>query len=434
VDRHSAIVSLRAPAPGALSRSDSTDPDSILALIDPSTGFLIVDGRVSRGNVVQQYSDGVETWGELRRVEDVFDEAAVASMHPRPIVDADHTWVDTDNWGAVSKGATGPARVDEATGWATQQLAICDADMIAAVVDGEVIEISLGYECELVPEEGELDGVRYSFRQTNVRVNHAALGPRDWARAGNDARLIFDSRDKPDGGRVGVQVIEGDSTMKSKHKPKGKNKDTQRKSTDSKPTAKRATKDGTLMLGETEYEVADEVIEYIESLQAMLAEKSEDESEPEVMDEDEERDDEDEDEDEKKSDSKTRDKLDAIADAFKRYREDEPKRVDARARLFADAREILGRNAQLDGLPASAIHKQVIDRLLGDRAPKLDGKSDAYVEATYDTAMQLHRDSNSIGRVIGAGQIHGHHGDSKTPTLDSLQAEMIARMTGKKAS
>lgn len=423
VDRRTAVVRLR----GAEAKADSAppSPDAIQARIDPVTGFLIVDGRVSRGNVVQQYSDGETTWGELRRVEDVYDEAALASMSPRPIVDSAHTWVDSDNWAATSKGMTGAPRVDETTGWCTQQLAIADRAMIAQVVDGEAIEISLGYECNLVPEEGELDGVPYSYRQTDVRVNHAALGPRDWARAGNDACLIFDSTGSA-GEPVGVQVIEGDPIVKNKKtKNKNKSRDTKARAA----TPRHTVKDGKLMIGEAEYEVDDEVLAYFERLIAekeSAAEESEDMESEETMDEDMEI------EVEEKSDAKIRDRLEAIQDSFRRYREEEASRVDARARLFADAREILGRHANLDGLPAIEIHRQVIDKLLGSRAPKLDGRSAEYIQATYDNALALHRDAHSLTRAIGRSQIHGD--SNKTTSLDSLQADMMARMSGRKAS
>ena len=405
VDRRSVVVH---------SRGDSTAPaERIAAKIDAATGFLILDGRVSRGDCVQQYSDGVTTWGELRRVTDVYDEPALASMAPRPIVDSDHPWVDAKTWRELAKGSTGPPRVDPKSGWCTQQLAICDADMIAKVVDGEAIEISIGYECTLIPEDGEFEGTAYSYRQTDVRVNHVALGPRDWARAGNNACLIFDSSSSSE--RTGVQVIVGDTVTK-KTKPKQPKRSA--RATDRKlATKKSVVKDGMLMIDDVEYEVADEVIAYIDQL---LAGPSEELVDTEV-------------EEEERTDSNLKDRHDALSEEFRRYRDNEHSRVGARASLISDAREILGRHAKIDSLPTREIHKLVIAKVLGSSAPKLDGRSAAYVEATYDAAQRQRADSHSIVRTIGHGQIQSRSQDSNK-SLDSMQSDFMARLSGKKVS
>ena len=422
VDRRSVVVH---------SRGDSTGhAERIAAKIDAATGFLILDGRVSRGDCVQQYSDGVTTWGELRRVTDVYDEPALASMAPRPIVDSDHPWVDAKTWRELAKGSTGPPRVDPKSGWCTQQLAICDADMIAKVVDGEAIEISIGYECTLIPEDGEFEGTAYSYRQTDVRVNHVALGPRDWARAGNDACLIFDSSSSSE--RTGVQVIVGDTVTK-KTKPKQPKRSA--RATDRKlATKKSVVKDGMLMIDDVEYEVADEVIAYIDQL---LAGPSEELVDTEV--EEEERTEATEEfvdtevEEEERTDSNLKDRHDALSEEFRRYRDNEHSRVGARASLISDAREILGRHAKIDSLPTREIHKLVIAKVLGSSAPKLDGRSAAYVEATYDAAQRQRADSHSIVRTIGHGQIQSRSQDSNK-SLDSMQSDFMARLSGKKVS
>jgi len=425
VDRRSVVVHSRGDSVGG-------HADRIAAKIDAATGFLILDGRVSRGDCVQQYSDGVTTWGELRRVTDVYDEPALASMAPRPIVDSDHPWVDSKTWRELAKGSTGPPRVDSESGWCTQQLAICDADMIAKVADGEAIEISIGYECTLIPEDGEFEGTAYSYRQTDVRVNHVALGPRDWARAGNDACLIFDSASSSE--RTGVQVIVGD-TVKKKTKPKQPKRSA--RATDRKLAPKKsAVKDGMLMIDDVEYEVADEVIAYIDQLlagpseewlEAEVAEGGEateaTEATEELVDTEGE---------EERTDSNLKDRHEALSEEFRRYRDNEHSRVGARASLISDAREILGRHAKIDSLPTREIHKLVIAKVLGSSAPKLDGRSAAYVEATYDAAQRQRADSHSIVRTIGHGQIQSRSQDSNK-SLDSMQSDFMNRLSGKKS-
>ena len=197
------------------SRTDYASGRTLADMIDPVTGFLIVEGRLARGECVQTYSDGASSWGELRRERDVFDRAALASMSPRPIVDSSHTWVDTSNWSATSKGMVGEARIEQLPSgpWVIAELVIADAAMVELALTGEALEISLGYECQLVPERGTFAGQAYDYRQTQVRVNHAALGPRNWARAGNEARLLYDAG-RADGRHLFAwQQRLGDSSM-----------------------------------------------------------------------------------------------------------------------------------------------------------------------------------------------------------------------------
>lgn len=58
--------------------------------------------------------------------------------------------------------------------------------------DGRV-QLSLGYECDVVEEVGELDGEAYDHRQINRRYNHLAIV--DEARAGEEAQIRMDSVD-----------------------------------------------------------------------------------------------------------------------------------------------------------------------------------------------------------------------------------------------
>lgn len=198
------------------------------------------------------------------------------------------------------------------------------------------------------------------------------------------------------------------------------------------PTASK-TKDGVLVIGDVEYEVPDEVAEYVRAIHAQLAEKvGEDMDEEPVADEGDEEKSEDMD-DEEKSDSKrkpaktadaTAERLRAVEDGFDRYRKGEAERADARAELIADAREVLGRHADTRGKPAIEIQRMVIDRLLGSDAPDLAKASAEYVQATFDMAMKARDSSRSIGRAIGSGVLNSD-GGRKSVSLDSAYQHFL---------
>jgi hypothetical protein len=59
---------------------------------------------------------------------------------------------------------------------------------------GERKEISLGYTCQLDPTPGIFKGQAYDAVQKNIEINHVALGPKGWGRAGADCAIRNDSK------------------------------------------------------------------------------------------------------------------------------------------------------------------------------------------------------------------------------------------------
>jgi hypothetical protein len=81
------------------------------------------------------------------------------------------------------------------------KLTITDSKSIEALKSGKRKEISLGYACELEEVPGEFQGQRYDAIQRNIVVNHIALGPSGWGRAGSACSIKLDSKDA-------VQIME----------------------------------------------------------------------------------------------------------------------------------------------------------------------------------------------------------------------------------
>jgi hypothetical protein len=73
-------------------------------------------------------------------------------------------------------------------------LIIFHEDTIKAIERGERKEISLGYKCQLDPTPGVYNGESYDAVQTNIIINHVALGPKGWGRPGPDCAIHTDSK------------------------------------------------------------------------------------------------------------------------------------------------------------------------------------------------------------------------------------------------
>lgn len=110
-----------------------------------------------------------------------FSHAPVTMNHPSA------GSVTSDNWRELAVGEVSTAAHVDDDGWVSLPLVLKDAEAIAAVESGKR-ELSAGYSCKLVWVDGVTpDGVPYQAMQTNIRINHLAVV--DTARAGHEARI-----------------------------------------------------------------------------------------------------------------------------------------------------------------------------------------------------------------------------------------------------
>lgn len=154
------------------------------------SGAIRLDAAVTRVGVLQ-YSDGTDTWGELKLPQEVFAPDSLATLPGVPVTEGHPAeLVSPDTWSEVARGHVADAvRPERSTGLVVAPLVVSDGDAIAAVERGDLVEVSAGYTCDLEPSEGVFDGVPYRAIQRNIRFNHVALGPQGWGRAGADVRL-----------------------------------------------------------------------------------------------------------------------------------------------------------------------------------------------------------------------------------------------------
>ena len=336
-----------------------TDPertDGALATVDPETGFLRVDARLTRTGVFT-YSDAEgRSWGELRTDGQVFDEDTLDSFRLAVVTD-DHPsgFVTASTVRDVQIGSVGTdVRRDGDFVRATIQ--ITDADAIKAIQGGKK-ELSCGYTARVIQDQGVApDGATYAARQTEIRGNHVAIVDR--GRAGPRCRIL----DTPGASR---STIEGINTMKDTETPDTPDREDTR----------------AIQIGDESIEVAARVAAEIEKLRAdampTFPPKSEEDDEDESMD----------------SDSALRAKVDALQAQLDETRASESTRIDARVRLVTTARDILGAEAKTDGVSDAEIMRAAILAVSPTLAPRLDNNADdlGYLRASFDAAVDLHR-------------------------------------------
>ena len=155
-------------------------------------GRLKVRGRFSRTGI-QVYSDGTNEIREYRAPEDVFDAESMRSLCGMPVtVRHPRAMVNGANWRDLAVGHTGDMvtkaedeRHTEGAIW------LHDAAAIKAVQSKELKELSVGYTATLDEVPGVTpEGERYDARQRNIRGNHLALLGGGEARGGSTVRIL----------------------------------------------------------------------------------------------------------------------------------------------------------------------------------------------------------------------------------------------------
>jgi len=174
-----------------------------------------VPAYVTRAGVLEYKRADGTTVRELRHPDEVFRPASLESLSAAPLTDLHpKEMISPKNVRSLRVGHVGEAvRQDGHRVAAT--VTIEDEQIIALVERGERREISCGYACAIDATPGVWDGEHYDAVQRDIVYNHAALGPRNWGRAGSEVALRLDSGDamtrppmvrRPSGGMTGQRT------------------------------------------------------------------------------------------------------------------------------------------------------------------------------------------------------------------------------------
>jgi hypothetical protein len=346
-------------------------------------GFLRVPARITRTGVFTYRKADGTLYRELRLPEEVFNADALASFSLAPLtLEHPPEPVTADNVDKYRVGTAGELVRQDGEFVATT-VVVENADAIRAVEQGKR-ELSCGYECELDESPGVTPaGERYDAIQRAIRGNHVAIVAK--GRAGPDARLRMDANDAE-------QVPEGTTH----DNPNKQEKHDMRK----------------IKIDGVEYEVSETAAQAIEKRDAthaaQLAElQAKVDSATARAD---------------AADDKAGKAQAALAEAPAKVRAE----LRARTELEAKATKVLGAEQKYDGMTDAQIKAAV----LAKAAPslKLDGKSEAYVDARFDAAIESTETAGTEQPVIVK-----LHGDGAIVTGDSeakARAAMIERNRG----
>jgi hypothetical protein len=156
-------------------------------------GFLRVNARLTKTGVFDY-----EQRREYRPDDEVFRADLLESLQGAPVTDLHPSEKSTDSFLTPTNAKAHIVGITESVKrdgpYLKGSLIIFHEDTIKAIESGERKEISLGYKCRLEPTSGSVNGEAYDAVQRDIIVNHVALGPKGWGRAGPDCAIRNDSQ------------------------------------------------------------------------------------------------------------------------------------------------------------------------------------------------------------------------------------------------
>jgi hypothetical protein len=382
-----------------------------------SEGYLRCAGRIS-GCGVYQYDDGDgDTWGELRVPEEVFAPESLASWNLKPVTDGHPGWVTADNVRELQRGQVGTTWTREGD-YLRGEILITDAAMIEKIRAG-TCELSCAYDSLVVQEPGELDGVPYAHKQTQIRGN--AVGVVEVARGGPECRLLLDGAGVPCSRRRQQEDERTMDPINESEKPAPI------------PDAE-MTGPIKIMIAGVEHEVSPEVAAYIAELEAAAGASDDEAGEPEpaskaVV------------EGEAEPDDTITVTSSDSADAKRKHEDAIETRVRERAELLLTGARVCGLEYAMTNSSKSdtAIQLDVIGVVLGDNARKRcesSGSAD-YTRACFDSALEQHAQrvdsSGDLLQAVGSAQSRVED-DGGFAAAAAAHLEKIRNGSQKKAS
>ena len=159
-------------------------------------GYLHVStSNITKEQVVPYVGDTIPGWQELglkpKAIYQIYRpaaeiEKAVDTFNGLPL-SLDHWEMDAANMPKDKiVGSLGTDAAFDAP-YLTNSLTVTDADAIKRIENGEFRDLSAGYLCDVVMQDGIFNGKHYDGKMQNIRGNHVALVRE--GRAGHDVRV-----------------------------------------------------------------------------------------------------------------------------------------------------------------------------------------------------------------------------------------------------
>ncbi len=357
-------------------------------------GGVRVDARLTRIGVLPYTLADGSVRHELRHPDEVFNTDSLATLQSAPVTNIDYHrgLIGLHNWKEASLGHTENVRSDAR--YVEGELVINDAATATHVENGQLADISCGYECKLDFTPGVFEGEHYDAIQRTIRYNHVAVLPKGRGRAGTDVGVRLDSTD--------ALCVEEETDMKT-IRMDGKDfevgSDAHLAKIDELHAV--ALKQATAEAVKFKADAAEELVTTKKQLDEAQA----------------------------KFDAKTKDAEKLAADLEEEKGAKGAARVRSRLKLLQRAAKFLTEEddeEKMDGLSDREVMVKVINADANWKEEKFDGKSDDYVQALFDSVSKSFTRADGIDSIVKTHKIIAHS-DAGDDIVSKAEAEMKKR-------
>lgn len=309
--------------------------------------------------------------------------------HPKPMLDSENTRI-------FMVGYTGD-EVAKEDKFVKTHVTVVDEDAIQAVNAGKT-QLSCGYNCELDFTPGVFDGEEYDAVQRNIIYNHLAVVDR--GRAGTQVRIRLDAADAVMDEQDWQERIEN--------------------------TTKGVAKMDKVMLAGKEYDVSPEMKDAFAAHLKEMEEKAGSKMQDQIG------------EAAKKCDT-LQAKVDSLTEELTKHKdENAADKIDAKVKelvkgrieLVTKAAKLLKNTEKLDEMSDKDIKLAVIKEF--QATANMEGKSDAYIDARFDAAVEAAEASDSTAEKFGKKVTTQNKdgGDTETVSAEEARKKFIAKTDG----
>jgi ribosomal protein S20 len=155
--------------------------------LDSDTGFLTITVSLLNDQPMQYLASEVGASDDSTYLMSApYDEMCkgMTSLYGMPVV-VGHVWQTVDTVGQSVGNIKGNIQVDPKTKTITCDVLITDASTITRIIEGELVEISAAYYCDLSYIDDTTSGTQH-----NIDFNHLALLPKGEGRGGEAIRIL----------------------------------------------------------------------------------------------------------------------------------------------------------------------------------------------------------------------------------------------------
>ena len=343
-------------------------------------GWVRVDGFIARAGLLEYRTTDGTPWVEYRPPDEAFKADSLDSFSLVPLTN-EHPGaglLDASNTQRYQVGSVDSPRKDGER--VRARMLVTDASTVESMRRGRV-ELSCGYTCDVDNTPGTVNGRRYDAVQRNVRGNHVALV--DEGRAGKEVRVRMD-------GKRALGMVYLTSQAAKSH-------------TERTAVVK-------IRIDGVDYEVSETGAQAVQKALDAASKEAE----------------------------KQKARADSAETQIKKLKaelENAPATIraalEARVTLEQDAKKVLGAEAKFDGLSDLEVRRLAAEK---HRGAKLDDRSDAYVEAMFDLAVE-HADGPGIMAVQASPQTGDlKPSDGSDEVLKRLEQSMAASAPKRRAA